>query len=222
MGITNYTIDFLQRQQIRRRNAMQTPLGEFYRNGGNAQLYDAPVEHGDVVLDGGGYEGEWSAGMMVRYGCKVELFEAIPDYARSCAERFAKNPLIRVHPSALGGVARKTRFAVSTTSSSEHLEADAGSVDVDVVDISHFLDDLGVRDVACGKLNIEGGEYEVLERLIESGHVSTFRSLFIQFHRQPEGWQARSRAIGQALSDTHTQVWRYPMVWEKWVRKDAV
>lgn len=67
------------------------------------------------------------------------------------------------------------------------------------------------------ELNIEGGEYEVLESLIESSAVSQFRSILIQFHPQPTGWEARREKIVEQLRSTHDRIWCYPMVWEKWL-----
>ena len=69
------------------------------------------------------------------------------------------------------------------------------------------------------KLHIEGGEYEVLENLLETQALVRMRCLLIQFHRQPVGWEARYQRIVEGLRKTHEPVWRYPMVWEKWLRR---
>jgi hypothetical protein len=63
------------------------------------------------------------------------------------------------------------------------------------------------------------GEYEVLERMLETEKVALCDSLLIQFHKQPEGYGPRYKKIVAGLQKTHTQSWCYEMVWEKWVRK---
>jgi hypothetical protein len=52
--------------------------------------------------------------------------------------------------------------------------------------------------IGCLKLNIEGGEYEVLEALINRGEIGSFRCLLIQFHRQPVGFLRRHRRSPKA------------------------
>ena len=94
-------------------------------------------------------------------------------------------------------------------------------ITADVVDIFEVISNLKTKfqDIACIKLNIEGGEYEVLERIISTGIVSQFRSIIMQYHAQPEGWQKRRESIEQQLCATHECVWAFPMIWEKWIRK---
>ena len=92
-------------------------------------------------------------------------------------------------------------------------------IEVDVIDVARVFSEVGTP-IACFKLNIEGGEYDVLERMLETNDVSLCESLLIQFHRQPEGFESRYKTIVDALHKTHNQSWSYEMVWEKWVLKE--
>lgn len=216
-------IDAIAKRQDAKRKGFPGALGEFYRNGGNDQLYDVPVRTGDLVIDAGGYEGEWTARMLARYGCAAEVYEPVPDQASHCRRLFERNALVRVHAAGLGGSARSARFSLAATGSSEFLgNSREHVVEAEVVDIAAAMAELGTQSVACLKLNIEGGEYEVLERLLETGGIARCTSLLVQFHRQPPGWERRREAITEGLRATHDQAWCYPMVWEKWVLREAV
>jgi hypothetical protein len=62
-----------------------------------------------------------------------------------------------------------------------------------VVDVHAVVGRLSASfgNVACLKLEIEGGEYGVLERLLDTGEIVRCRSLLVQFHGQPQEWRER-------------------------------
>lgn len=220
MSLGEKIIAAIERRRLGKKLQAEGAIGDFYRNGGNELLYDLPVSTGGVVIDGGGFEGEWTQKMLARYGCRSEIFEAIPLFANQLEETFAKNKLVNVHGAALGGSCRTTEFNLAADGSSEHKKAHAESLTVNVIDISEFVDSLPDKKISCLKLNIEGGEYEVIERLVENKQLNKFECFLVQFHRQPPGYEDRYRKIVEALRKTHEQQWCYPMVWEKWVLRD--
>jgi len=223
MGLGERIVKAIEKRRDRKRKSSPGPYGDFYREGGSELLYDVPVTTGSLVIDAGGYEGEWTATMIARYGCRSEIFEPFPSYSDHCKRLFSRNTLIRVHTSALGGSSRITKFSFAANGTSEFITTEgADIVEAQVVDVSQVFDQLGDEPVACLKLNIEGGEYEVLERLLATNQITRCKSLLIQFHPQPEGWERRLKDIEARLQATHAREWCYPMVWEKWVRRDDV
>ena len=221
MSLGERIINTIESRRDRKRKSAPGPHGDFYRNGGNELLFDVPVSTGSLVIDAGGYKGEWTATMIARYGCRSEVFEPVPSYADHCKLLFGRNTLVRVHAAALGGSSRITKFSFAANGTSEFITTESTNiVEAPVVDVSQVFDQLGGEPVACLKLNIEGGEYEVLERLLDMKHIIRCKSLLIQFHHQPEGWEQRGKAIEARLQATHAREWCYPMVWEKWVRLD--
>jgi FkbM family methyltransferase len=221
MSLGERIIKAIEKRRDRKRKSVPGPYGDFYKNGGAELLYDVPVTTGSLVIDAGGFEGEWTIKMIARYGCRSEIFEPFPIYSDYCKNFFAQNKLVRVHSSALGGVFRTTKFTFAANGTSEFIStAMTNSFKAQVIDISNFFDELGKEPVACLKLNIEGGEYEVLERLLETNQITRCQSLLIQFHVQPDGWELRLKDIQHRLQSTHKQEWSYPMVWEKWTRRN--
>lgn len=221
MGIHTSLIRLLQTRQSQARLRRRGAIGDFYRAGGDALLHDLPLAADDIVVDAGGYLGDWTAAIMVRYGCRSELFEPIPEFIDRCNERFGANTRIAVRAEALGGSTRTARFSIDSVASSEFRGTDGSAITAAVTDIHGVVEELAARhgDVGCLKLNIEGGEYEALERLLDTGSIARCRSVLVQFHAQPEGWQARLDRIARGLEATHAPAWRYPMIWEKWIRR---
>jgi hypothetical protein len=67
--------------------------------------------------------------------------------------------------------------------------------------------------MACKKLNILGGEYEVLEALVHSFEIRLFHCLLVQFHRLPAGYIQQHEAIPQALICTHICRYAFRQLW---------
>lgn len=222
MSLGDSVIAAIEQRRVKKRQKLPGPLGEFYRNGGKELLYDLPVSTNELVIDAGGFEGDWTSKMLVQYGCRSEVFEPIPAYADNLQRLFRENAMVQVHAAALGGSTRITSFSVASDGSSEFLsKGGSSSIEVEVKDIHGYIESLRDKIIACLKLNIEGGEYEVLERLIELCQTWRFKSFLIQFHKQPEGWEERYIKITTRLRETHNLDWCYPMVWEKWVKRES-
>lgn len=219
MSIGNIIINLIEGHRDRRLKNRQNSFGQFWRDGGNELLYKLPVTTGGLIIDAGGYHGEWTAEMISRYGCRSQVFEPVPEYFEHCREYFKNNSLVELKKAALGGADRATTFNIYDDGTSEHrMGNSARFIEADVIDIAKVLSENNTR-IACLKLNIEGGEYEVLERMLETNTIMQCDSLLVQFHRQPDDYVARYENIIESLNKTHTREWCYYMVWEKWDRK---
>jgi FkbM family methyltransferase len=119
-GLGSRIIAAIQARAKRKRLTTPGPAGNFYRAGGNDLLYaDLPVGQDDLVIDAGGYQGEWTAGMLARYGCHSELFEPVPAFAQQCRVRYQHNARVCVHQAVLGASTRTTSFSLADNSTSE-------------------------------------------------------------------------------------------------------
>jgi hypothetical protein len=92
------------------------------------------------------------------------------------------------------------------------------SAEVSIRDVVAVLDELEVDQVDLMKVNIEGGEFDLFDRLIEAGRLPSIRQIMIQFHEfHPDAYRRRHR-VRKALRRSHEVVWDYPWVWEMWRR----
>jgi FkbM family methyltransferase len=179
--------------------------------------YDLDV--GSIVWDVGGYEGDWASDVFSRYRCRIAIFEPIPEFATRIRARFAQNTEITVLGFGLGGRTRRETIAIEQDASSifkpgERLE------EIEIVDVADQLRQSGAGGIDVMKINIEGGEYELLERLVESGTIAQVRHLQVQFHDFVPNAESRMNALHSALSRTHRATFSFPWVWEGWSRKD--
>ena len=70
------------------------------------------------------------------------------------------------------------------------------------------------------KINIEGGEYELLASLLAQPEIVKKIHYFqIQFHDFVPDAQAMKSDIRRKLSETHKLMWDFPFIWESWELK---
>ena len=66
------------------------------------------------------------------------------------------------------------------------------------------------------KLNIEGGEFSVLEALLDRDLVKKIGNIQVQFHGCIPDAAARRDKIRERLAATHHLTYDAPFVWENW------
>jgi len=195
------------------------PLGDYHRAGGNELLFRGlRILADEWLVDGGGYRGDFTAEALWRFGCRSLIYEPVPQFAGGLRERFGMNSRVEVIEAALGGAdgTASLGFAGDGTSSFRSGGEILRARKEDVLAAWQRLPAIG-----CLKLNIEGGEFEVLERLCSRGLVAKARTLLIQFHRVTETSEAERMLLQEALSSTHQKRWDHPVVWERWDRRDS-
>jgi FkbM family methyltransferase len=185
-------------------------------------LHDAAIDGSSIVLDVGGFTGDWSARIIEKYDPNIYLFEPNPACFPALKERFSGNPKVRCFDYGLHREDATLPLLQAGMGSSVFSDTTAVTVASTIVrlrDIVSALDELGCDSPDLVKLNIEGGEYDVLERLIESDRLSRIRCLMVQFHEWRDGAYRRRRRIRRALMKSHDLDWDYPYIWEKWTRR---
>ncbi len=179
------------------------------------------LSHDSVVFDVGGYKGQWAAEIYERYGCEVFVFEPVEQYARAIRERFDGLPRVKVFSYGLGANNRTDTIGIDNDASSLFIHS-RNAQEIEIRNVVDFLEIENIRDIDLIKINIEGGEYELLESLLKNGACENIRNLQIQFHNFFPEAEARMTAIQDALSVTHDLTWQYRFIWENWRRKQVL
>jgi hypothetical protein len=110
---------------------------------------------------------------------------------------------------------QKIEIALSSNSSSYNRKMGNNNLEtIELKDIVEFLMEDKVDQIALMKINIEGAEYDLLDRLIEKTDLQNIQNLQIQFHDFfPAAKARRSKLVKQILL-THESTASFPMVWE--------
>lgn len=190
----------------------------FEAHGDETLRLDYDLSPDSVVLDIGGHEGDWSSAIWKRYGSRIWVFEPMPGSSRALERRFASMPAITVLPFGLGAETKDAIFADLGDCSSLY-RTGGRDVQVSIRDVVDVLRDLGLTHIDLVKINIEGGEYDLIERLIESGWIERCRDLQVQFHRCASDAENRREKIRSTLLASHEITYDFAFVWENWRRK---
>jgi len=173
-----------------------------------------------VVLDLGGYEGQWASDIFARYCCNLYVFEPITEYADKIQSRFRRNTKVQVFPFGLGPSDCQLPMSKKLDHSSVVLQ-DGEIVMGPFREATHFITgELALSHVDLMKINIEGAEYDLLEHLIARNWITNISNLQIQFHDFVPDAEARMRNLQERLASTHSMTYQYPFVWENWARKE--
>lgn len=198
--------------------AGQVRAAPWFAARGDATLrLDYPLDGRSVVVDAGGYEGNWSADILARYGCTIHCFEPVEAFAAEIAARFAGDPRVHVHPTGLAASSRAGIIHLAADSTSVFGEGER--VPIRLTGVREAFSELAIEEVHLLKVNIEGCEYELCEELLRSGLIARVRDLQVQFHNfVPEARRWRNR-IRHGLACTHELTYDYPFTWENWHRR---
>ena len=191
-------------------------MAQWIRDRGDRTLrleYD--LDESSLVFDLGGYEGQWASDIFSMYRCRIHIFEPVAAFAKGLEKRFARNPKVFVHPFGLAGETKEAVIAVKKDGSSLWREGKETEV-IKLVKAADFCAEKKIESIDLMKINIEGGEYDLLEHLIAAGSVKNIRNIQVQFHDWVPGAENRAVEIQKQLEQTHSITYQYPFVWENW------
>jgi FkbM family methyltransferase len=196
---------------------MLTPIGHFFKDGHNSVLYrELSLTHRRAIILGG-YLGD-SAEALLSTGAidEVVVLEPIEEFVAIARSRFQFDDRVTLITAAAAQMAGVVRLYVDGEKTSQFGDS-CGARNVPCVDIAQFFIDRGPFGLL--EINIEGGEFDVLSWLLDAGIIGEVHTLLIQFHRINESSPKRVDLLRQRLEQTHTCVFAYDWVWERWERK---
>jgi FkbM family methyltransferase len=191
---------------------------KYFADGGDYVFrFNYNLTQESLVLDLGGYEGQWASDLYARYRCKIIVFEPVKGFAERIQKRFLKNPDITVLQFGLGKTSRAETIGICADGSSIFKNSNQKE-QIQIFDVKDYITSHSQIDLM--KVNIEGGEYELLERLIETNLCRTISNIQVQFHYISNESSDRMEQIQKRLKETHHLTYQYRFVWENWTRND--
>lgn len=198
---------------------------KWFKDQGDTKLrFSYPINKNSIVFDLGGYKGDFAAEINNRYNCKVYLFEPSPTFYNECKERFKNNKKITCFNFGISSNSKKALLSNNNNKSSTKLTTESCNdhIPVELISFSEFLNNEKIENIDLLKINIEGGEYDILPHIIEKNLIQHIKYLQIQFHNFFNDAEKNRAEITHNLSKTHQQQWCYPFIWESWERKEKL
>jgi len=191
-------------------------LTKWYReNGEQSRRFNYPLNSDSTVFDIGGYRGNFVREIVARYNPRVYVFEPVPQFFEHLVGEFGANPKIRICDYGLSDVDSVSPMAIADEGSTIYMTGGMRKM-VRLRDIQNVVRELGISRIDLIKINIEGGEYKLLRRMLETNLISACQDIQVQFHSfYPNSQRLRSE-IRRSLQQTHFVTYDYPFVWENW------
>jgi len=183
--------------------------------GDETRRLDYPLGPDSVVVDVGAYVGEFAVAVAQRSGATVHAFEPVPAFAEQARAAAIQCKSVHVHAFGLSNRNETSSISIEGLASSRKRQADE-MIKAEFRDAPEVLEGLGIRRIDLLKINIEGGEYELLPRLFEQGWAGRITDIQVQFHLIEKGDAEKYRRIAETMARTHRLTWRYPFIWENW------
>jgi FkbM family methyltransferase len=199
---------------LRIRHQLDIIYWKFIQGDNNLRI-NYPLDKNSIVFDIGGYQGDWSYKIYQKYQSNIYIFEPVPEYYQKIIKRFKFKSKIHCFKSGLSDKFVTTCLHISDDSSSE-FGTNRKVVKIKLREISDFLNKYRIDHIDLIKINIEGGEYKLLEDLIKLKLLDKICHIQIQFHTNIPDFETRRNKIHDYLKKNHHPTFNYPYVWESW------
>ncbi len=192
----------------------------FHDRGDETLILEHSLDSDSVVFEVGGYKGNWSSKIISRYNPNIYIFEPVRTFHQELVARFKDQPKVRTYHYGLSDGDERIEFGVHSDASGQFAPSSSREF-IDLKDICAVVVEHHLSEIYLIQINIEGSEYRLLDRMIESRLTECCRIIQVQFHKNVPDAEARRNKIRNQLSETHTLIYDYPFVWEAWKRKGA-
>ncbi|MCB0977646.1 MAG: FkbM family methyltransferase [Acidimicrobiales bacterium] len=189
-------------------------------------FYRAELDADSVIVDVGAFTGHVAEEFFDLYGAHVHAFEPSPRFHDEMARRLEGND--HIHPYNYGLGKADATMALSEDGMASSFEIAASYRDgtptttVSIRDAAAAFDEIGLERIDFIKINIEGGEFDLIDRLYETGWLDRTRYVLVQFHEWYDKAELRRWKSRRQLKATHRELWSCPWIYEMWCHRDQL
>ena len=176
---------------------------------------DYALSQDSVVFDIGGYKGDWSKQIYLKYRCNIFIFEPIKEFAEKIRGVLPKSKRIKIYNFGLSNKTEIVSISVNRDSTSRFKNSGQETL-CKFIDVATFIRQQKITNIDLMKINIEGEEYDLIMRLIDSNLIERIENVQVQFHSFVNNADQKMAKVQKALSKTHKPTYQYKFVWENW------
>lgn len=199
-----------------------TILGKstFYKNvhkwflvdGNKKYLLNYPLNKDSCIFEVGGYTWVFTDEAIQKFDCSFYIFEPIQQYYDILVEKYKDNKKVKVFQFWLWNKNTKLEMWLSNDGTSAFK---AGVTEtVEIKQFSQFIEENWIKNIDLISINIEGGEYDLIEDMVSSNAVSMMHYIQVQFHDFVENAESLRNDRVAKILNTHNRMYSFPFVWE--------
>jgi FkbM family methyltransferase len=177
------------------------------------------LNENSIIMDLGGYTGVWAQQMIDKYNPNVYIIEPVTKFYDIMVTKFSNNNKVYLMNVGVGTENKDSVIFMNGDGTSSNLN-NGESINVKFKTIEDILQKWELNKVDLIQINIEGDEYPVLEKMIETGIINRFKNIQVQFHLGIKNDIERREIIRKGLKQNGFEInFDYPFVWESWKQK---
>lgn len=207
---------------LKDKNALEAK--RWFRDNGDKtlRLNYSNLDNTSIIFDLGGYLGDFASEIYKKYKCKVYVFEPHPIFYQSCMNRFKNFNKVTVLNYGISNKDEVLDLTDNNDNSSiyENHHNAKKTIKCNFKSFNSVIFSLGIKKIDLMKINIEGGEYNLLEFLIKTKQLEIAKNYQIQFHDFVSDAVNKRKNIINEFNKKFIQTWSYEFVWENWTIKD--
>lgn len=184
-------------------------------DGENTFRIDYNLDKNSVVFDLGGYIGEWSEKILSKYDSNIFIFEPVNNFVKIMKGKFKNNSKVKIFRIGLSDRTEDVFISVDKTASSIYKKG-GKKEKIHLVEIESFMNSNNVYKIDLMKINIEGGEYDLLDHMIKNNLIKVVDNIQIQFHQFVPNAEKRMMQIQENLKTTHHLTYQQRWINENW------
>ncbi len=191
------------------------------KDGNNTLCMAHDLNENSIVFEVGGYKGTWSHQIVEKYNPYIYIFEPIEEFYDILINMYKDNKKVKIYKLGLCGENRIQKMGILNNSTSA-LRNSKTYIECEFKSVKDFIKENNITNIDLAQINIEGGEYELLDSIISNDLLSIFKALQIQFHRNVgvKHYKKRRHRIIEELKKTHKEIFNYNFIFEKWEIKE--
>ncbi len=179
------------------------------------------LNENSIVVDIGGYTGEFIAPLVCKYGCNVISYEPVPDFYKLLQQRFLKNKKVKLVNSAVGAREGSINLNLGDAGTSSFLTPENSHLNIITSKIENIVNIVNkFNNIDLLALNCEGAEYEIIDEIIKFNLCEKIKCFFIQFHDVNIECKLKRTSLINMLALSHEIIYDYPWVWTRLDRKN--
>jgi FkbM family methyltransferase len=190
-------------------------MNDWFKNDGDNTLrINYNLNETSLVVDLGGYHGDFSQKIYDKYHCNIICVEPCKLFYNGIKERFKNIKKIKTYNLGIGSLSDIKLLYCNQDSTSFYSKVSDQFELSEILPFNDFVSNIETIDLL--KINIEGGEYDLLDHIIYHNLQKKIVNIQVQFHKIIENCESRRKNIQDSLKQTHRLTYNYDFVWENW------
>lgn len=204
----------------------QETVDQWFKDGGDQKFridhYKDELVGQKLIVEVGACDGVFTRKLALAFpDALIIAFEPIKMLAEVAAARLKMYENVSIYSVGLsvnGGTKAMTEEGPASRITSNPFGRDQS---VDTWSVGFFFDTLTNKNYCIDLLvlNIEGAEYDILDRILAMQLQRRVNNFQIQFHDYIDNASERMENIQNKLSETHELTYQYPFCFENWRKK---